>query len=478
MPVDTTRVDYDAALPRWRRVRDAVAGEYAVKAAAETYLPRLGGMNDKDYARYQLGAKWYGATTQTVGMLTGMVMRKPPVIEVPTKLEPIVEDCDLRGTHISVLISTVVGEVIQLGRNAILVDISDAGAPYFATYIAEDVTNWFDDVFSGTTRVVLRESVSVQDKSDEFISGESRRYRVLDVDGNRYRQRLFALSEGSAKYEQEGPDIFPSFRGITRDDIPIFIIGPNDITPDIASPPVEALSGLNLHHYLLAADYAHGCRFTALPQPWVSGFDTDDQRSLLPATIGPSMIWGLPTGAQAGMLEYSGAGLAELREAQEQDKREMADLGARILQTASRSGEAARTVEMKQSAEEAMLASIAKTVEAAITKALQTAADWIGADPDAVKVAINTDFVPTEMDPAMLRELIAAVQAGEISRQEFFLQMQQGEVIVSNKTFDDHAAEIEEDQAARGPEFVPGTAAEPQMPMIENQPRTPGAFSR
>jgi hypothetical protein len=41
MPINSTQPDYDAALPAWVRARGVFAGEDAVQAAAEKYLPRL-----------------------------------------------------------------------------------------------------------------------------------------------------------------------------------------------------------------------------------------------------------------------------------------------------------------------------------------------------------------------------------------------------------------------------------------------------
>jgi hypothetical protein len=40
MAVNATHPDYDKAVPAWARARDVLAGEDAVKAAADKYLPR------------------------------------------------------------------------------------------------------------------------------------------------------------------------------------------------------------------------------------------------------------------------------------------------------------------------------------------------------------------------------------------------------------------------------------------------------
>ena len=42
MPVNTIHPEYEAMIQAWTRARDVLAGEDAVKAAGERYLPRLG----------------------------------------------------------------------------------------------------------------------------------------------------------------------------------------------------------------------------------------------------------------------------------------------------------------------------------------------------------------------------------------------------------------------------------------------------
>ena len=49
MPVNTLHAEYEAMLPSWTRARDVLAGEDAVKAAGEKYLPRLDAQTDEDY---------------------------------------------------------------------------------------------------------------------------------------------------------------------------------------------------------------------------------------------------------------------------------------------------------------------------------------------------------------------------------------------------------------------------------------------
>ena len=53
MAVNSAHPEYNASLPAWSRARDVLAGEDAVKAAGEKYLPRLDSQSDEEYAAYK-----------------------------------------------------------------------------------------------------------------------------------------------------------------------------------------------------------------------------------------------------------------------------------------------------------------------------------------------------------------------------------------------------------------------------------------
>ena len=65
MPVNSTHLDYDAALPTWLRARDVFAGEDAIKGAGERYLPRLAEQSQADYDAYRMRGS---LTTGVVGI--------------------------------------------------------------------------------------------------------------------------------------------------------------------------------------------------------------------------------------------------------------------------------------------------------------------------------------------------------------------------------------------------------------------------
>src|SRR5512138_2232718 len=104
MRAHSTHADYDGFLPAWSRARDVLAGEDAVKAASERYLPRLDSQSDEEYAAYKARASFFGATARTVKEYLDLVFRKAPAFALcatagrpAEELKGFAADCDLWG---------------------------------------------------------------------------------------------------------------------------------------------------------------------------------------------------------------------------------------------------------------------------------------------------------------------------------------------------------------------------------------------
>lgn len=299
------------------------------------------------------------------------------------------------------------------------------------------------------TLVVLREYEEVVDQKDFFTSTNQERYRVLALDENGYyyQQVYHRVVETSgiapALFAADEP-VYPTVRGDRFKKIPFFFFGKGDLEADIERSPIEAIVDLAYHYYQLSADFFWGLHFTALPTPVViNGGETP------PDTLGPQFIWSIEgEGADAKFLTFAGDGMQLLHDAGlEADKREMSDLGARILETKGESNVSARTVEMKSFSDSASLAGIAQTTTDGMQAILDLLHEWSLAVASDASVEINKDFLPTMMDPSMLRELVAAVQAGKLSTRELFDLLKAGEVIRVDKTYEEHMEEIDEDES-------------------------------
>jgi len=160
VPVNSTHPDYDAHLPAWLRARDVLAGEDAVKAGAEKYLPRLDSQSSDEFAAYLGRASFFNATGRTAEAYLGLVFRRPPFIKLPSgsstlnplsavasgrsspgagglakadqrstalglALQAFVDDADMLGTSLTGYARNVLNDVLAVGRAGSLIDWED-----------------------------------------------------------------------------------------------------------------------------------------------------------------------------------------------------------------------------------------------------------------------------------------------------------------------------------------------------------------
>ena len=120
----------------------------------------------------------------------------------------------------------------------------------------------------------------------------------------------------------------------------------------------------------------------------------------------------------------------------------MAAIGARMLAPEKSGVEAAHTLEIKRAGETSVLASHANSVSATMTKALEVMAQWVGASGE-ISYRLNTDFMPLRLTAQEITAMVGAWQSGGISKQTFFYNLQQGELVAPGKTYEDEQADIE-----------------------------------
>ena len=454
MAVDTPHPQYLELAGKWSKARDIAAGEEAVKARRDEYLPMLKGQSEDDYAAYLKRTPYFNATARTIDGLTGMIFRRAPVVTRPSAMDGFVADVTFEGISMVAFAERVVNEVLVAGRAGIIVDfpratdsditLAQAGRfgrrPFLRFYRAEDILNWRVGTVDNRTMLVqvrLIERVEQAAAGDgEFDIAMVEQIRVLDLKDGQYRQRLFRQDDKKT-WVPHGDDIFPERDGVPMDFIPFRFVGPRDTAAHIAKPPLLDLVNVNLSHYRSAADLEHGAHFVGLPTPYVFG------TAEAPATIGPTVVWhAAETDVQVGMLEFTGGGLATLERLLDRKEQQMAVLGARMLFPEKKAAEAAETASMHRQGENSALAALALAVARALSEAMLIARDWIGVGGET-SIALNTDYLPTPMSPQMLVALIQAVQSGHISRRTFFANLQRGEIIAADTVFEDELVEID-----------------------------------
>ncbi|WP_116654413.1 DUF4055 domain-containing protein [Pelagibacterium sediminicola] len=442
---------YDAFLPAWTLLRDSFDGEDDIKAKGVTYLPMKPGtaaiddpaVKARAYDFYKEYAEFPDLVALTTRGAVGTILDKSANIELPKDLEPLRERATRDGLTLEALHRRIATELMLTGRYGILPGIAQDGSPYLAGYIAESIINW-DETDQVADYVVLDESGQVRNR-ETGAWDEVKQYRECFVGDGRYAARVW--SDTGTGLQPEDPVEARDRKQKPLDFLPFVFVNTSDLTPSPDDVPLFGLAKISLRIYRMDANYQSGLYMTSEPTPWVSGhFDEQDATRQPPSTIGAARLWVLPDGAQAGMLEFTGAGLSAQQKAIEDAKADAVMFGAQILTNRSNAAESGEAKRVRLDSQHSTLKGIAMTSAAGLERALKNAAIWIGANPDKVKVAPNLDFFENELSAQDVTALVAAWQSAAFSKRTLHWNLQRGGVVQEGKPFEQEQEEIAEDE--------------------------------
>ncbi len=445
MSVTSTHKDYDEMSDTWETCRDVADGTRKLREKGPRYLPKLTGESNDAYQARLGRTTLFNATWRTIMGFQGLLFRKPAVIGVPDSVKPLMEDVTASGTSLRMLALEVTEECLEVSRVGLWVNYPPADPnmtqadaarlnmrPSITLCKAENIYNWREERINNKvqlSQVRIEESVEVI--KDEFTSETEPRYRVLDLipvnDQYVYRVRLFKVEQKTDGQEDilEGTWI-PLMGGKPLDYIPFYFLSTDDTSPEVDEPVFIDLIDINLAHYQLTADYEHGCHWSGLPTPVITGHTakTGDVFKI----GGPNAVVLPNPAAKAMMLEVGTHGFAALEKNLDRKEAQMVILGARLLEVQKPGIEAAETALIHRSGEQSILASMASAISTGITHALKTFVRWTGEDDSQVVFTLNREFFHAPLEPKMMNAIVASWQKGAISAETRFRMLQKGEV--------------------------------------------------
>lgn len=464
MAVNEKHPEYLKNLTKWQLMRDALAGE----VAKEKYVPKLSDQEAEEYSAYVGRAEFYNATARTQVALTGLLFAKPPKVELPEALKTIGENISLDDDTLEALAKNIADECLSVGRCGVLVDLPSVEKAdyskleaerlnlraYATLYKAENIINWRTTKINGsnvTSLVVLAETYA-EPTQDEFVDNIKTRYRVLDLHDGYYRQRVF--SETKAGNFEVVSEIYPSANGGKLEYLPFTFFNVNDLKTAVEKPPLLDLARVNISHFRSEVDLEHGTHFTALPTPYVTGYQGESSEKL---KIGSTAVWVInDPSAKVGFLEFSGAGLSTLENRIAVKEKRMSILGARLLLDEKKTAEATETLQMRKSGENAVLTSVASTISEGIVSFLKDVAFFENIAGENLIYEINTDYNLTMIEPQLLAQIIAGIQSGDIPNEVLYDALLKGELMPKTiQSYEDYQAKLE--QAA--PQVTPSDEA-------------------
>ncbi|TXH08973.1 MAG: DUF4055 domain-containing protein [Hyphomicrobiaceae bacterium] len=447
-PVSFNHPAYTASVKKWQRCRDTAEGSDAVKAAGDTYLPRLGSHRGFDgatkYEAYKKRALYFNAMQRTIRGLAGAAAAKDPSITSSNE--------EYAKVVVNMLRESCINEQLTVARVAIVVNlVKGSTMPTPTIWKTESVVNWKyerRDDSNYLTLLVLEEHASVDGDSIFEVKTETRRHVYRMLNGVCVYEMFVCNNDGTwALAIQPYP-----LAGVGRllDHIPAIILGATGVDQDsVEEPLLLDLADVNISHYMNSADLEHGRHWTALPTAYAAGFPMVDRNgNPVEFSVGGESAWMTEnTGATAGYLEFTGAGLGHLAQGMKDKQAMMAVLGARLLEEAKPAVEAADTIRMRLAGERSVLGNVVNASSQAMTWTLHEMIWWTNPlyeDPDDDDIiTLNADFVDTKLTPSDLTALTAALQANGISYQTYFYCLKRGEIIPAERTIEEESSLID-----------------------------------
>jgi hypothetical protein len=464
--VTFTRPEYDAALNRWRLVRDVCKGSEAIKAGKERYLPKpnpddKSAANTARYEDYLKRAVFYNATGRTKHSLVGAAFRTWPTLTVPGALDYVAKDIDGQGVSIYQQSQSVTGHLLEVGRHGLLVDyaavksgsvskadeLSGRARASVASYPAEAIRNWKTRKVGGQhllSLIVLREEVDI-DTDDGFGSEKVVQYRVLRLDdAGTYTQEVWQA--GPSATQMITPPFSPlNGLGQPWKLIPFQFLGSENNDTSIDDSPLYDMAEVNIGHYRNSADYEDSAYFAGQPQFWIAGLD-EAWRDHLEANgiyVGSRAPLTLPKDGSCGFAQPEPNTL--VKEAMDTKKDDMVSLGARLIERGS-AVKTATQADNDSASEHSVLSLIVSNVSEAYTQCLAWMAEFANAAGEAI-YKINQDFTQVSLDAAIMASLFNAVQGGRVPESDFWQYLRDRGVIDPEKTDEEIRGELESSAA-------------------------------
>jgi hypothetical protein len=420
---------YDESIEDWLIMRDCYKGEKQVKSKGQTYLPATGGQvldgmsvsedGYKSYESYKKRAVYHNFVHDAVESYIGLLHYRPTQIKLPPEMEFLRTKATINGDNLDHLLRRIHSQQFITGRVGLLLDIDSSGSgnPYIAMYNAENIVNWdegSDNVgFNALNLVVLDETTWMR----QGVSwSEQPRYRFLalgDFNVNEEDYQNATYSQSVMNYSNENPTlesfVTPIYRGQSLNEIPFVFANSKDIlaTPDV--PPLLGLANLSLAIYRAEADYRHTLYMQGQDTLVVVGGISHGQDEA--TRVGAGARIDVDMGGDAKFIGVSSSGLAEMRQAIENDKQAAVTKAGQLMNGNSKQ-ESGDALKIRMAAQTANLNQVAVTSAYALEELLKKCARWMGLDDSKVEVIPNLQFSDKDMKGQDFAQLIAAKNTG------------------------------------------------------------------
>lgn len=442
----------DAMRAYWAVISPLMGGTMTMRAAGKALLPQYPAEDDEAYKERLRLSTLLPAYSETVGNMTSRVFAEPLQIgdDVPDDIVEMTKDIDCAGNDLNSWAVGFFSEGMSHGLCHAFVDHQRADQvktkaeekaagvrPYVVLVKPEQVLGWRS---KNGVLTMIRFLEVVEEEDGEFGAICVEQIRVLEPGAWRiYRRRE---KGGEFVIHDDGVNSLTHIPWVT------FYTGRTGFMT--AKPPLIELAHLNVKHWQSQSDQDNILHVIRVPILVRIGIQTqyDNQGRVVPPEfkVGTGQLTDLPKDGDLKYVEHTGQAVESGRTALQDLINEMRMAGAKLLTPDKSATKTATQAEEEAAQELSPLARVAHHFADCLAQLLQYMADYRSlGDGGTVEMRGNfdVDYIPEVSLPT----LVSMANAGMISKETLFTEMQRRGVISDEYDWEDELAKIE----AQGP---------------------------
>lgn len=476
--------------PDWCLAAALLGGTRAMREAGKEYLRKWAKEDDQAYADRLATAVLFPAYSRTVHTLAAKPFSKPIHLEddIPPEFKPWLDDIDMEGRNLDAFAADVFECAMGYGLCGILVDFPEASGvvsteagvrtqadeqkaglrPYWVHIKPHQILGWRAARVAGEWVIQqLRLMECVEEQDGDWGTKTVEQVRVLEP--GKWSVYRKVKREGGAEEWVIGTDANgrPMSGTTTLDIVPFAPVYGKRTNFMVGVPPLIEVAHLNVSHWQSASDQQtllHVARVPILTA--VNVQDATGQN-------GEPKPWELTIGASAAVringenadlkyVEHSGKALEAGAKDLETLEDRMRQAGAELLVI----GPGANTrIEAAAANDVGMCAlqRITLAFEDALDLALSYTAKWVNQPTGGGSVELFRDFAVASLAEASAELLLKANQAGKLSDETFFEELQRRAIIGPDADWGEEKERLQEQGPPLGmiPPPAPGPAPQP-----------------
>lgn len=468
MSVSALHPDYQKHIEDWRKVRDAVEGESALRRDITYYLPVPPGMEggpaevlltgkrgytNSRYQFYARMAEFPEIISPTLNGILGLIHEKDPEIVLPADMKYLIDQCTPDGQDIYEFWERCTKDLLVTGRFVTLGDVV-GDKPYLCEYPTESLINWQlrpKVLGGGPSLIVLKEVRLEPDPGDRYSYVEVTYYRQLELENGIYTIRMFKEVEGKMQEvpvfndDDSSMGVVPMLFGKTFADIPMTIVNVQDVGYEYGPIPMLPMVRRALSIFRRSADYNRSLYIKGDPQCVIFGIQDED----IPTEIGGSSIWAFENAeGKAQYLDIDGQGIPLMEKAIANEFTRFSDEVGMLLEGSATGYESGEALKRRQSMRQVTVKSVVINAAEGMTTALRAIGKMLGksdAELQTIEFIPNLDFTEPMMAGQELISFITAKNEGApLSEETLHGLMRRRQV--TGMTYEEERKKIEDDE--------------------------------